>query len=237
MGTFKDNGIVLRESKSGESDKMLTVLLKGKGKVSVYARGARKLKSSFCVSCSLFCYSDFVLFQKSDFLSLTSADVINPYTKIQSDYDAFRCACFMAEMVDKIILREMDTEKILKLLALSLNALDKGIDPDIVRPAFAFRIMSYEGFIPVLDSCRSCKTAEASYFSGEGLVCKDCACVCDVFISKGAIRAIDYIVNAETKRMFSFQLDGHVKRELLAACDLFVKQNLGIVFKSDSLEK
>ncbi len=235
VATFKDRGIVLRETESGESDKMLTVLLKERGKVSIYARGARKPNSKFYASCSLFCYSDLVLFQKGEFLSVSSADVINGFVNIRNDYDAFLCACFITELVDKIIFSNMETEKILRLLALSLRALNKGSDLGIVRPAFSFKLMQMEGFTPVLEKCARCNSDVTQYFSQDGTVCENCRSEIDTPVSKGTVKAIDYIINSETDKMFGFNLDKALKTELSLACDLFIRNNLEIRLKSDEI--
>ena len=58
---FTVKGLVLRVTDVGESDRMLTVLTAEEGKLSVWARGVRKLTSSGLSSAQLFSYANFTL--------------------------------------------------------------------------------------------------------------------------------------------------------------------------------
>ena len=59
----KVNGVVLRELQMKESDKVITVLTKELGVISIYAKGAMRLKNKFHSSTGLFTYSEFVIFE------------------------------------------------------------------------------------------------------------------------------------------------------------------------------
>ena len=52
------SGVVLREVDVGEYDKMLTVLTAELGKISVYANGAKRLKSPNFVASQVYAYSE-----------------------------------------------------------------------------------------------------------------------------------------------------------------------------------
>ena len=54
-------GIVIKETFSGDSDKYIIIFAKDIGKVSVFAKGARKLKSKFLAGTALFTYGDFIV--------------------------------------------------------------------------------------------------------------------------------------------------------------------------------
>ena len=51
-------GIVLRETDTKEADKILTVLTKSEGKISVIARGARRKNSRIAAASQLLVYSE-----------------------------------------------------------------------------------------------------------------------------------------------------------------------------------
>ena len=61
-GTF--DGLILRESAYGESDKLLTVLTADEGKVFMIAKGVRSLKSKNLALCRLFTYANFEYYEK-----------------------------------------------------------------------------------------------------------------------------------------------------------------------------
>ena len=47
MGLYRDQGVVLRTIKLGESDRIVTFVTQGHGKVRAVAKGVRKTKSRF----------------------------------------------------------------------------------------------------------------------------------------------------------------------------------------------
>ena len=58
----KTTGIVLREVRTGESDRILTILTPGHGVISASAKSSQRLKNKLFAATGLFCYSEFVLF-------------------------------------------------------------------------------------------------------------------------------------------------------------------------------
>ena len=60
---IKTKGIVLREVKTGESDRILTILTPALGVISASAKGSQRLKSKLFAATGLFCYSEFILFE------------------------------------------------------------------------------------------------------------------------------------------------------------------------------
>jgi DNA repair protein RecO (recombination protein O) len=58
---FEVDGLVIREVKTGEADKILTVLTGKHGKITVNAKGTVSLRSRFASSAQIFTYSTFLL--------------------------------------------------------------------------------------------------------------------------------------------------------------------------------
>ena len=55
------HGLVVRETKVGDHDKILTLLTLEKGLITVTGKGVRSLKSKNMVSCQPFTYSSFFI--------------------------------------------------------------------------------------------------------------------------------------------------------------------------------
>ena len=86
MSSEKIRGIIIRENFSGESDKFLTIFAKDKGKISVFAKGARNTRSKFLASSSLFTYGDFIIRTVTKTPTLLTADVIESFYNIRNDF-------------------------------------------------------------------------------------------------------------------------------------------------------
>ena len=104
MSSEKIRGIIIRENFSGESDKFLTIFAKDKGKISVFAKGARNTRSKFLASSSLFTYGDFIIRTVTKTPTLITADVIESFYNIRNDFaTAVYASCF-AEFIDKALI-------------------------------------------------------------------------------------------------------------------------------------
>ena len=55
-------GLVLRATKTGEADRVLSILTPQQGVISAMAKGSLRLKSKLFSGTGLFCYSEFTLF-------------------------------------------------------------------------------------------------------------------------------------------------------------------------------
>ena len=63
MDTIVTPGLVLKETRYKESDRILTILTPELGVISASAQSSLRLKNKLFSACGLFCYSEFVLLQ------------------------------------------------------------------------------------------------------------------------------------------------------------------------------
>ena len=61
MDTIVTPGLVLKETRYKESDRILTILTPELGVISASAQSSLRLKNKLFSACGLFCYSEFVL--------------------------------------------------------------------------------------------------------------------------------------------------------------------------------
>ena len=78
-------GIVIKETFSGDLDKYIIIFAKDIGKVSVFAKGARKLKSKFLAGTALFTYGDFIVKESRGKYYLDSVDIIENFYGLRND--------------------------------------------------------------------------------------------------------------------------------------------------------
>ena len=78
-------GVVIKENFSGDSDKYIVIFAKNIGKISVFAKGARKLKSKFLAGTALFTYGDFIVKESRGKYYLDSVDIIENFYGLRND--------------------------------------------------------------------------------------------------------------------------------------------------------
>ncbi len=149
MSSEKIRGIIIRENFSGESDKFLTIFAKDKGKISVFAKGARNTRSKFLASSSLFTYGDFIIRTVTKTPTLLTADVIESFYNIRNDFaTAVYASCF-AEFIDKALIEKVPDNNALLLLLKSLQKLSKeNAEPRLTGCIFHLRFLDILGYRP-----------------------------------------------------------------------------------------
>jgi DNA repair protein RecO (recombination protein O) len=232
MKTIKARGVVLREYEAGECDKRLVLLCKEHGRLSVFAKGARKPKSKFMAAAQLFTYGDFVLADGRQFYSLAQAEVIKNFYPIRSDYNRLCHGHLLAEICEKTILESISCDQLLWLLLKSLSHLSKTNLPYTqVAAVFLFRFYLYYGLAPQVAHCCLCGTEPGGggWFCAEGLVCGHCAGQVShrVPLAAGAVAALRYIFGSGLPEAFLFRADENILHQLFQAGKLYWDSHFG----------
>jgi DNA repair protein RecO (recombination protein O) len=240
MKTFKARGIVLKEYEAGESDKRLVLLCKEHGRLTVYAKGARKPKSKFLAAAQLFTYADFVLASGRQFLSVTQADVIQSFYAVRADYDRLCHAHLLTEICEKTILEDISCDALLLLLLKSLMHLNKpaGLPHAQIAAVFLFRFFMCYGITPQARVCCVCNadlTADL-YFCAEGLACKACAAATPhrIPIESAAAAALRYILESDLPASFMFKTTDAILQRLNQASRLYWRSHFDWKLKSEA---
>ena len=156
---FVTCGLVLRETVTRDADKILTVLTPDRGRLSVIARGARRKGSRVAAACQLLAYSEMTLYEKGRWTMLDAADTIELFDGLRQDLTALSLAAYFAELTEAVSDGSGGDVLPLLLNALyALSALKK--PPQLVKPAFQFRLMALAGYEPMADGCALCGAPE-----------------------------------------------------------------------------
>ena len=93
-------GLVLREVRYKESDKILTVLTQHEGKVTVRARGALRKGSRITAATQLLTYSDMTIFENRGRRTLNEASTVEEFLGLRADLGAFALGSYFAELLE-----------------------------------------------------------------------------------------------------------------------------------------
>ena len=232
MDTIVTPGLVLKETRYKESDRIITLLTPGLGVISASAQSSLRLKSKLFSACGLFCYSEFVLVPGRNMYTVREADVKNVFHGISSSIEGMRLAMYMAEMASALS----------KELRLLLNCFymisEKKADLRVIKAVFELRTMSECGFLPQLVYCRDCGTYDGPAFyldPQEGcLLCAACAQkagkTCN--LDAGALFALRHICLVEDKKIFAFKISVGSLAKLAIAAEQYALTHLDKPLKS-----
>lgn len=255
-------GMVLSAMPVGDYDKRLVILTKEIGKISVFAKGARKPNSAFLACSQPFAFGNFTLYAGRNSYNIMSCEISNYFPELREDIDSVYYGLYFCEFADYITKENNDEKEILKLLYQTLRAVaKKTIDLNLVRTVYELKLMVLNGEAPQVFQCVKCgrepkqtekggteedksreertemgHSFEGYRFSTEagGILCEACQ-----YQDKGAVRlststlyAMQYIVSGSIERLYTFTVSEEVLRELMLVVRRYLERFIDHEFKS-----
>ena len=201
------NGLVIKETKYGEGNKILTVLTDKLGKIQVSASGVRSYKSKISSGCGMYCYSKFLLKQGRGMYNIVAADSICNFYNLCNDYEKLAYAVYFSELVCNVTVED-EAFEILRLMLNAMYCLENDFDLKLIKPVFELRLMKECGFMPNVFGCSECgQSQHLVYFSVDEGVSLCTKCVSKHNLTDSVISAMQYILTADIKKIFSFNID------------------------------
>jgi DNA repair protein RecO (recombination protein O) len=154
----KLTAIVLRTVDTGESDRVVTLLSRERGKVAAYARGARASRRRFGGALEPFTLVAAEVRERpgADLLGLDTVSVLVPFAAIRGDLARIACAAYAAELSRELVRDHEPHDELFELLAGYLAALDAAPALPAGLRAFELGALRAAGLAPRLDACARC---------------------------------------------------------------------------------
>lgn len=233
---FVTCGLVLRETVTRDADKILTVLTPDRGRLSVIARGARRKGSRVAAACQLLAYSEMTLYEKGRWTMLDAADTIELFDGLRQDLTALSLAAYFAELTEAVSDGSGDVLPLLLNALYALSALKK--PPQLVKPAFQFRLMALAGYEPMADGCALCGAPQPENPMLDvvhGVVhcgkCREKGGL-SLPLTASGLAALRYVLYGDPRRLYSFSLPPEGLRALNHAADDYVSAQLERSFRT-----
>lgn len=139
-------GMVLKASPVGEYDRRLVILTCERGKITAFARGARRPGNSLMACSGPFVFGKFMLYEGRESYTLAGAEVTNYFREIAADMEAACYGSYFLEFADYYGRENLEALDVLKLLYQSMRALLKESIPNrLVKPVFELKLMQLNG--------------------------------------------------------------------------------------------
>lgn len=145
MAGFKTEGVILKRRDFGEADRILTVFTLHKGKLSILARGVRKITSRRAGNIELLNRSVLFLHQGKNFHILTEAETIDTFPALKEDLTLSTYAFHIVELIYKMTAENQENRSLYENLVAVLHRLMIKPRQLLVR-AFEVKILSILGF-------------------------------------------------------------------------------------------
>lgn len=222
--TVTVTGMIVQSSPIKEFDRRVELLTKEAGRISAFARGARRPNSLLCACTVLFTFGEFQLYEGRDSYTLTAGSIKNQFAALAEDYDALCYCSYFAEMARYFTRENLEAPQELLLMYVTMRAVMAGKQPlPLIRMVYELRMMQIQGEMLELFQCLNCGAvgAQTVYLSAGGLVCDSCVeqdaglrQSTPIHLSGDALYTIQYILTAELEGLFAFQISDTVFQEL-----------------------
>ena len=231
-------GLVINAMPMGEYDKRITLLTKERGKITAFARGARRPNSQLLAATNPFSFGEFEVFEGRSTYTVAKASISNYFRTLAFDPQAAYYGFYFLEFAEYYCQENNDEKEMLKLLYQTLRALESDrYDNRLVRAVFELKALAVNGEAPNVFGCLSCgKKEELFYFSAKrnGMVCKECGRIAeDVYkLTESTVYTMQYIVASEISKLYSFKVSEQVLTELQKVMMQYMKLHVNHSFKS-----
>lgn len=179
MASYSTTGIVIGRTNFGEADRIVRLLTADHGKISVVARGVRKIKSRMAGHLELFGEVGLMLVSGKNLDTITSARLAWYPHRLTESYRDLGLAYMCAAMIDRLVEERQAQPEVYELLGEALRAIEAGAGGPLVELWFKLRLLGLLGYHPELSHCVVCGTSDEAQnyaFSAERGGIVDVAC-------------------------------------------------------------
>lgn len=206
-------GMILQALPMGEYDRRVLVLTKERGKISAFAKGARRQNNKLMARTNPFCFGTFKLYEGRTSYSLVDGEISNYFDGFREDLEGAVYGMYFLEVADYYTRENNDEKDMLSLLYQSLRALLlPSIPNELVRYIFEMKALAVNGEFPGAPK--------------------------DITILSDTRYAIEYVAAAGLDKLYTFVVSDEVLKELSQCAKEYRKRFGGKSFKSmDILEE
>ena len=194
----------------GEYDRRLEILTDTLGRISAFARGARKPSSSLVSASRVFAFGEFELYEGRSAYSVQAARISNYFEELSADVEKNLYGFYFLEFVAFFTREGLDATPTLKLLYQSLRALSvPSLAHPLVRAVFELKMLEVNGICPSVEDIKSRYDLDQS-----------------------TIYAADFVKRTPVEKLYSFTLTEPVLKEFSMLTTSLVRASIDKKFKS-----
>lgn len=148
LRTYSSEGIVLSRKNYSEADRILIVISKDYGKLSLLAKGIRKIKSKKRGHLEIFSRIKFSGVVGKGIDIMTEAETINDFSGVRINLKKVSLAYYICEVVNKITHEDGHASPVYVLLTNVLEQLETENELKKLRVVFIYNLLTEMGYWP-----------------------------------------------------------------------------------------
>ena len=230
--------MVLSTMPIGEYDRRVVILTKEQGKISAFARGARRPNSPLVGAVNPLAFGEFTMYEGRTSYTIQSASITNYFAELREDVVGAYYGFYFLEVADYYAKEYTDEREMLKLLYQSMRALINPHIPNrLVRRVFELKALTVNGQAPQVFQCVICGDKERpAVFSPAkgGIVCSECSgdVIDGMILDNSTLYSMQYIESTPVVKLYTFTVAENVLAELEKVMDRLMEVYVDRRFKS-----
>lgn len=209
------DGIVVRETRYRDADKLLTVLTRHAGLQTITAKGACRKGNIYAASTQLLSYSQMNLFLYKGRSHFREAVLLDAFLPLRDDLERMTLGSYAAEAAAALTPEGAPCDELLDFLCLTLRRLClKRQPPALMKAVFELGAMRFAGYGPDPSACAVCGETDITdprlHLNQGQLHCAECKAHLPGGISmpltSGGVEALRHITDKELSGIYSFTL-------------------------------
>ena len=200
-------GMVLSQTPIGEYDRRICILTKERGKISAFAKGARRPGSRFMAATNPFSFGQFKLYEGKNSYNVAEANISQYFEELREDYIGAYYGMYFLEVADYYTRENNDERDMLGLLYQSMRALlHPTLDDQLVRCVFELKALIVNGEYPGIPK--------------------------DTKLLDSTVYALQFIEKTRVEKLYTFTVKEEVLAELQAVAEKYRRRFMDRQFKS-----
>ena len=182
MRAFGGEALILDVFDLHETDRIVTLLTRERGKTKGVARGARRKYSRFAGQLQPLARVRVRWFEKEgrELVRIGEVELVRPAHRLQQDLEGILLGSYLAEHLTEIVQENEPSELYFRLLDSTVEALLEGVDRDLAARYFEAWALRLAGIFPAPRECPLCGRSFPERGGvlppgDEAVVCADCA--------------------------------------------------------------
>lgn len=210
MNTVTVRGMVLSVMPIGEYDRRMEILTDSLGRISAFARGARKPSSPLVSASRVFAFGEFDLYEGRSAYTVQAARISNYFEELTTDVELMYYGFYFLELTAYFTREGLEAAEALKLLYQSLRALNvKSLSHPLVRAVFELKTLEINGICPPLQTIAAGQTYDQS-----------------------TLYAVDFVKRSPVGKLYTFTLSEPVMKEFCGLTSQLIGRITDKKFKS-----
>jgi DNA repair protein RecO (recombination protein O) len=231
---YKTEVIVIKKTKLGEADTILTFFTPRLGKIQGFAKSLRKTKSKMAGHLELLTHSEVSFTRGRNLDTITAAQTVNAFLPLRSDLWLTSCGLYIAELVNQFTAEGQENPPLFQLTLDTLQRLGEEKNKELVLRYFELHLLESAGYRPQLRECIACHKAlepvvNAFSASAGGTLCPACAGASPAFsfsLSVNAQKVLRLLQAHEFSAAAPLNIDTALARELETVLSGYLKHLL-----------